>query len=93
MYFIWSKPYKTVIYIKLTSFDAGICAEQEKSHIFNNKWVIPIGIAHFLHHKPMFAQMSKEEQEIMIELAKRMQTEEPEKLLKEIKQRLNINDV
>lgn len=40
----------------------------------------------------MFAQMSREEQEIMIELAKRMQTEEPEKLLKEIKQRLNIDD-
>ena len=40
----------------------------------------------------MFAQMSKEEQEIMIELAKRMRTEEPEKLLKEIKQRLNIDD-
>ena len=49
MYFIWSKPYKTVIYIKLTSFDAEICVEQEKSHIFNNKWVVPIGIAHFLH--------------------------------------------
>ena len=31
----------------------------------------------------MFEQMSKEEQEIMIELAKRMRTEEPEKLLKE----------
>ena len=30
--------------------------------------------------------------EIMIELAKRMRTEEPEKLLKEIKQRLNIDD-
>lgn len=56
MYFIWSKPYKTVIYIKLTSFDAEICAEQEKSHIFNNKWVVPIGIAHFLHHIPIFAQ-------------------------------------
>ena len=56
MYFIWSKPYKTVIYIKLTSFDAEICAEQEKSHIVNNKWVVPIGIAHFLHHIPMFAQ-------------------------------------
>lgn len=40
----------------------------------------------------MFGQMSKEEQEIMIELAKRMRTEEPEKLLKEIKQRLNIDD-
>ena len=133
MYFIWSKPYKTVIYIKLTSFDAEICVEQEKSHIFNNKWVVPIGIAHFLHHIPMFAQkmvtvkiflsirycmslkseeqemymrltprekemadmfeqMSKEEQEIMIELAKRMRTEEPEKLLKEIRQRLNIDD-
>ena len=133
MYFIWSKPYKTVIYIKLTSFDAEICAEQEKSHIFNNKWVVPIGIAHFyiinrcLHRSgitvkmflsirycmslkseeqemymrltprekemaDMFEQMSKEEQEIMIELAKRMRTEEPEKLLKEIKQRLNIDD-
>ena len=33
----------------------------------------------------MFEQMSKEEQEIMIELAKRMRTEEPEKLLKETK--------
>ena len=32
----------------------------------------------------MFEQMSKEEQEIMIELAKRMRTEKPEKLLKEI---------
>ena len=40
----------------------------------------------------MFEQMSKEEQKIMIELAKRMRTEEPEKLLKEIKQRLNIED-
>ena len=40
----------------------------------------------------MFEQMSKEEQEIMIELAKRMRTEKPEKLLKEIKQRLNIDD-
>ena len=40
----------------------------------------------------MFAQMSREEQEIMVELAKRMRTEEPEKLLKEIKQRLNIDD-
>jgi len=30
-------------------------------------------------------QTGKEEQEIMIELAKRMRTEEPEKLLKEIK--------
>ena len=40
----------------------------------------------------MFEQMSKEEQEIMIELAKRMRTEEPEKLLKEINQRLNIDD-
>ena len=51
MYFIWSKPYKTVIYIKLTSFDAEICVEQEKSHIFNNKWVVPIGIAHFQNKK------------------------------------------
>lgn len=41
----------------------------------------------------MLEQMSKEEQEIMIELAKRMRTEEPEKLLKEIKQRLHIDDV
>lgn len=40
----------------------------------------------------MFEQMSREKQEIMIELAKRMQTEEPEKLLKEIKQRLHIDD-
>lgn len=40
----------------------------------------------------MFAQMSREEQEIMIELAKRMRTEEPEKLLKEIKRRLHIDD-
>ena len=53
MYFIWSKPYKTVIYIKLTSFDAEICAEQEKSHIFNNKWVVPIGIAHFLYNRKL----------------------------------------
>ena len=36
--------------------------------------------------------LTNEEQEIMIELAKRMRTEEPEKLLKEIKQRLNIDD-
>ena len=36
--------------------------------------------------------VGKEEQEIMIELVKRMRTEEPEKLLKEIKQRLNIDD-
>ena len=41
----------------------------------------------------MLEQMSKEEQEIMIELAKRMRTEEPEKLLKERKQRLHIDDV
>lgn len=40
----------------------------------------------------MLEQMNKEEQEIMIELAKRMRTEEPEKLLKEIKQRLHIDD-
>lgn len=40
----------------------------------------------------MFEQMSKEQQEIMIELAKRMRTEDPAKLLKEIKQRLNIED-
>ena len=32
MYFIWSKPYKTVIYIKLTSFDAEIGASKKKSH-------------------------------------------------------------
>ena len=56
MYFIWSKPYEIAIYIKLTSIDAEICAEQEKSHIFNNKWVVPIGIAHFFCHQPMFAQ-------------------------------------
>ena len=36
--------------------------------------------------------VGKEEQEIMIELVKRMRTEEPETLLKEIKQRLNIDD-
>ena len=48
---------KTAIYIKLiTSFDAEIGANKKKSHIFNNKWVVPIGIAHFLHHIPMFAQ-------------------------------------
>ena len=133
MYIIWSKPYKTVIYIKLTSFDAEICAEHEKSHIFNNKWVVPIGIAHFfiinrcLHIRwitvkmflsirycmslkseeqemymrltprekemaDMFEQMSKEEQEIMIEFAKRLRTEDPEKLKKEINQRLKIDD-
>lgn len=41
----------------------------------------------------IFEQMSQEEQKIMIELAKRMRTEEPEELLKEIKQRLHIDDV
>ena len=32
MYFSWSKPYKTVIYIKLTSSDAEIGASKKKSH-------------------------------------------------------------
>ena len=40
----------------------------------------------------MFEQMSKEEQEIMIEFAKRLRTEDPEKLKKEINQRLKIDD-
>ena len=43
-------------------------------------------------NKKNFNVVGKEEQEIMIELVKRMRTEEPEKLLKEIKQRLNIDD-
>ena len=41
----------------------------------------------------MLEQTNKEEQEIMNELAKKIRTEEPEKLLKEIKQRLHIDDV
>ena len=41
----------------------------------------------------MFEQMSKEEQEIMIELAKRMRTEEPEKLLKEIDDPESLRDI
>ena len=36
----------------------------------------------------MFEQMSKDEQEIMIEFAKRLRTEDP----KEINQRLDIDD-
>ena len=40
----------------------------------------------------MFEQMSKDEQEIMIEFAKRLRTEDPEKLKKEINQRLKIDD-
>lgn len=38
----------------------------------------------------MFEQMSKEEQEIMIEFAKRLRTEDPKELVKEINQRLDI---
>lgn len=34
----------------------------------------------------MFEQMSKEEQEIMIEFAKRLRTEDPKELVKEINQ-------
>ena len=40
----------------------------------------------------MFEQMSKEEQEIMIEFAKRLRTEDPKELVKEINQRLYIDD-
>ena len=40
----------------------------------------------------MFEQMSKEEQEIMIEFAKRLRTEDPKELVKEINQRLHIDD-
>ena len=40
----------------------------------------------------MFEQMSKEEQEIMIEFAKRLRTEDPKELVKEINQRLDIDD-
>ena len=40
----------------------------------------------------MFEQMSKDEQKIMIEFAKRLRTEDPEKLKKEINQRLKIDD-
>ena len=39
----------------------------------------------------MFEQMSKDEQEIMIEFAKRLRTEDPKELVKEINQRLDIN--
>ena len=38
----------------------------------------------------MFEQMSKEEQEIMIEFAKRLRTEDSKELVKEINQRLHI---
>ena len=38
----------------------------------------------------MFEQMSKEEQEIMIEFAKRLRTEDPKELVKEINQRLHM---
>lgn len=38
----------------------------------------------------MFEQMSKDEQEIMIEFAKRLRTEDPKELVKEINQRLDI---
>ena len=38
----------------------------------------------------MFEQMSKEEQEIMIEFAKRLRTEDPKELVKEINQRLHL---
>ena len=40
----------------------------------------------------MFEQMSKDEQEIMIEFAKRLRTEDPKELVKEINQRLHIDD-
>ena len=40
----------------------------------------------------MFEQMSKEGQEIMIEFAKRLRTEDPKELVKEINQRLDIDD-
>lgn len=40
----------------------------------------------------MFEQMSKEEQEIMIEFAKRLRTEDSKELVKEINQRLHIDD-
>ena len=40
----------------------------------------------------MFEQMSKDEQEIMIEFAKRLRTEHPKELVKEINQRLDIDD-
>ena len=40
----------------------------------------------------MFEQMSKDEQEIMIEFAKRLRTEDPKELVKEINQRLDIDD-
>ena len=40
----------------------------------------------------MFEQMSKDEQEIMIEFAKRLRTEDHKELVKEINQRLDIDD-
>ena len=40
----------------------------------------------------VFEQMSKDEQEIMIEFAKRLRTEDPKELVKEINQRLDIDD-
>ena len=40
----------------------------------------------------MFEQMGKDEQEIMIEFAKRLRTEDPKELVKEINQRLDIDD-
>ena len=40
----------------------------------------------------MFEQMSKDEQEIMIEFAKRLRTKDPKELVKEINQRLDIDD-
>ena len=51
MYFIWSKPYKTVIYIKLTSFDAEIGTGKKKSHNQCSEWAIPIGVAHFYNEQ------------------------------------------
>ena len=40
----------------------------------------------------MFEQMSKDEQKIMIEFAKRLRTEDPKELVKKINQRLDIDD-
>ena len=74
------------------------CKEyREEMNISQEKFALSIGMDMRLTPREkemadMFEQMSKEEQEIMIELVKRMRTEEPEKLLKEIKQRLNIDD-
>lgn len=47
MYFKCRKSQTWVIYIKLTSFDAEICASEKKSHNFQDEWAVPIGIAHF----------------------------------------------